>query len=78
MPLTEFPARRSRASITEGVGLEKEVAEEVLDELEANPTFLYRRDGSNVDWARATAGLGLSAVVNTKCAHCELPIQPVC
>ncbi len=78
MPLTEFPAGRSQASIAEGAGLEKEVVEEVLDELEANPTFLYRRDGSNVDWARATAGLGLRAVVATECAHCELPIRLVC
>ncbi len=78
MPLTEFPAGRSQASIAEGVGLEKEVVEKVLDELEANPTFLYRRDGSKVDWARATAGPGLRAVVDTECAHCELPIRLVC
>ncbi len=78
MPLTEFPAGRSQASIAEGVGLEKVVVEEVPVELEANPTFLFRRDGSNVDWARATAGLGLRAVVATECTHCELPIRLVC
>ena len=77
MPLTELPAGRSQASIAEGVELEKEVVEEVLVELEANPAF-YRRDGSNVDWARATAGLGLRAVVDTECAHCELPTRLVC
>jgi hypothetical protein len=33
MPLTELPAGRSQASIAEGVELEKEVVEEVLDEL---------------------------------------------
>ena len=78
MPLTEFPAGRSQASIAQGVGLEKEVVEEVLHELEANPTFLYRRDGSNVDWTRATTGLSLRAMVDTECADCELPIRLVC
>jgi hypothetical protein len=49
LPRTQQPL--SLEAIAEGVGLEKDVVGEVLDELEANLTFLYRRDGRNVDWA---------------------------
>ena len=41
----------SPGTIAEGVGIETERVREILDELEANRTFLYRRDGHNVDWA---------------------------
>ena len=38
-------------AIAKGVGLELERVRGILDELEAQLTFLYRRDGHNVDWA---------------------------
>ncbi len=38
-------------AIAEGVGLPTEQVGEILEELEAKLTFLYRRDGRNVDWA---------------------------
>ncbi len=38
-------------AIAEGLGLETGRVENLLDELEAQMTFLYRRDGRNVDWA---------------------------
>ena len=41
----------SPEAIAAGVGLESERVQEILDELEAQLTFLYRRDGLNVDWA---------------------------
>jgi hypothetical protein len=41
----------SPETIAEGVGLERERVLGILDELEAQLTFLYRRDGRNVDWA---------------------------
>jgi hypothetical protein len=43
--------RLSPEAIVEGVGLETEKVQEVLDDLEAQLTFLYRTDGHNVDWA---------------------------
>ena len=41
----------SPEAIGAGVGLEIKRVQEILDELEAQLTFLYRRDGLNVDWA---------------------------
>jgi hypothetical protein len=41
----------SPEAIAAGVGLDIERVREILDELEAQLTFLYRRDGLNVDWA---------------------------
>ena len=38
-------------AIATGVSLDIERVGEILDELEARLTFLYRRDGRNVDWA---------------------------
>ena len=38
-------------AIAAGLQLENDVVEEILDELEAHLTFLYRTDGRNVDWA---------------------------
>ena len=38
-------------AIATGVSLDIERVREILDELEARPTFLYRTDGRNVDWA---------------------------
>ena len=52
--VTELPrAQRSLSpeTIAVGVGLETERVLEILDELETQLTFLYRRDGRNVDWA---------------------------
>jgi hypothetical protein len=37
--------------IAEGLELETGRVREVLDDLEAQLTFLYRGDGTNVDWA---------------------------
>ena len=37
--------------IAQGVELELERVRGILDELKAQLTFLYRRDGHNVDWA---------------------------
>ena len=48
-------ARTGRAlspeEIGDGLGLEPGGVTDVLAELEQNLTFLYRRDGRNVDWA---------------------------
>ena len=41
----------SAAAIAPRVGLESDQVGEIIDELEAKLTFLYRRDGRNVDWA---------------------------
>ncbi len=41
----------SPEAIAAGVSLDIERVREILDELEAQLTFLYRRDGRNVDWA---------------------------
>jgi hypothetical protein len=41
----------SPEAIATGVSLDIERVREILDELEARLTFLYRRDGRNVDWA---------------------------
>ena len=41
----------SPEAIAAGVGLDIGRVGEVLDELEARLTFLYRSDGHNVDWA---------------------------
>jgi hypothetical protein len=41
----------SPEAIADGVGLETGRVGEILDELEAQLTFLYRSDGRNVDWA---------------------------
>ena len=41
----------SPEAIATGVSLDIERVGEILDELEARLTFLYRRDGRNVDWA---------------------------
>ena len=52
--VAELPRVRqplSPEAIADGVGLETERVGEILDELEAHLTFLYRRDGRNVDWA---------------------------
>lgn len=38
-------------TIAAALGLEPDVVAQILDELEANLTFLYRSDGHNVDWA---------------------------
>ena len=38
-------------AIAAGVSLDIERVREILDELEAQLAFLYRRDGRNVDWA---------------------------
>ena len=38
-------------TIAAALGLERDVVAQILDELEANLTFLYRSDGHNVDWA---------------------------
>jgi hypothetical protein len=51
---TELPRAQqplSPEAIAEGLGLETERVREILDELEAQLTFLYRGDGRNVDWA---------------------------
>ena len=39
------------AAIAAGLDLDTDDVTEVLDELEAQLTFLYRQDGRNVDWA---------------------------
>lgn len=52
--VTELPRAQQSLSpeaIAEGLGLETERVREILDELEAQLTFLYRGDGRNVDWA---------------------------
>ena len=52
--VTELPRAQQSLSpetIAVGVGLEIERVLEILDELEEQLTFLYRRDGRNVDWA---------------------------
>jgi len=52
--VTELPRWQQPLSpdaIAAGVGLETERVREILDEMEAHLTFLYRRDGRNVDWA---------------------------
>ena len=52
--VTELPRAQqplSAKAIAGGLGLETERVGEILDELEAHLTFLYRRDGRNVDWA---------------------------
>ena len=49
LPRAQQPLSPER--IAAGVGLEIERVQEILDELEAQLTFLYRRDGLNVDWA---------------------------
>ena len=52
--VTELPRAQQSLSpetIAVGVGLEIERVLEILDELETQLTFLYRRDGRNVDWA---------------------------
>ena len=52
--VTELPRAQqplSPEAIAVGVGLEIERVGEILDELEAHLTFLYRRDGRNDDWA---------------------------
>lgn len=41
----------SPEAIAAGVSLDIERVREILDELEAQLAFLYRRDGRNVDWA---------------------------
>lgn len=41
----------SPAAIADALDLDTEDVTQVLDELEARLTFLYRRDGHNVDWA---------------------------
>ena len=40
----------SAEAIAEGVGLGSERVLDIIDELEAQLTFLYRSDGRNVDW----------------------------
>ena len=52
--VTELPKAQQPLSpeiIADGVELETDLVREILDELEAQLTFLYRRDGRNVDWA---------------------------
>ena len=49
LPRTQQPL--SPEAIAAGVGLDIERVGEILDELEERLTFLYRRDGLNVDWA---------------------------
>ena len=52
--VTELPRAQqplSPEAIAAGVGVEIERVREILDELEAQLTFLYRSDGFNVDWA---------------------------
>jgi hypothetical protein len=52
--VTELPRAQhslSPETIAEGVGLETDQVRKILDELETQLTFLYRRDGRNVDWA---------------------------
>ena len=49
LPRTAGPLNQE--TIAAGLGLETDVVGEVLNELEAHLTFLYRSDGNNVDWA---------------------------
>ena len=52
--VTELPRAQqplSPKAIAEGLGLGTGQVQEILDELEAQLTFLYRSDGRNVDWA---------------------------
>jgi hypothetical protein len=41
----------SPGTIAAAVGIESDRVRNILDDLEAHMTFLYRRDGTNVDWA---------------------------
>jgi hypothetical protein len=49
LPRAEQPL--SPEAIADEVGIEPERVGEILDELEAQLTFVFRRDGRNVDWA---------------------------
>ena len=52
--VAELPRARHPLSpevIGEAMGLDITRVQQILDELEAHLTFLYRRDGRNVDWA---------------------------
>jgi len=52
--VTELPRAQQSLSpetIAAGVGLKTRRVRGILDELETQLTFLYRRDGRNVDWA---------------------------
>jgi hypothetical protein len=42
-------------AIVEATGIEPNRVLQILDELEAHLTFLYRTDGENVDWAYPVA-----------------------
>jgi hypothetical protein len=52
--VTELPRAGhplSPETIAAALDLEPDLVGEILDELEAHLTFLYRSDGRNVDWA---------------------------